>query len=356
MTVSQLSLTDFRNLRSATLDFHPAINLISGDNGSGKSSLLESIYVLCQARSFRTHHLKQCIGHGKQGFLLFGRFSDYKVGLSRSEQKQEIKLDGEAVKRRSELASRTPVGIANTDSFDLVVGPPQQRRAYIDWCLFHVKHQYVEQWMQFRHALKQRNQLLKKRQDLNLLDYWNETLVKPSLVIQQYRRQYTALISNMLAEQMNDLLGDLNISLDYRAGWPAEIDLQRCLQINRDKDIKSGFTNFGVHRDNIRIFADGSPAAQTLSRGQVKSLCLAMLITALKLVRAENDRPMILLIDDLCSELDKTTQQQVFQQLLDLGIQMFITNIESLIPSAFRGKDFKMFHVEHGIIKSLKNT
>ncbi|MEE8364599.1 MAG: DNA replication/repair protein RecF [Gammaproteobacteria bacterium] len=356
MTIRQLSLTDFRNLRSTTLDFDPAINLISGDNGSGKSSLLESIFVLCQACSFRTHQLKQCIRHGKPGFLLFGRFSDYKVGLSRSEQKQEIKLDGEPVKRRSELASRTPIGIVNADSFNLVMGPPQQRRAYIDWCLFHVKHQYVEHWMQFRHALKQRNQLLKKRQDLNLLEYWNDYLVKPSLAIQQNRRKYTALINDLLGKQMSDLLGDLKISLDYRAGWPAEIDLHQCLQLNRDKDIKAGFTNFGVHRDNIRILAGGSPAAQVLSRGQVKKLCLALLITALKLVREEGDRPMILLIDDLCSELDKNTQHKVFQHLLGVGIQLFITNIENVVPSVFQGKEFKMFHVEHDIIKPLKSS
>ncbi len=355
MTISQLSLTDFRNLQSTTLDFNPSINLISGNNGSGKTSLLESIYVLCQACSFRTSQLKQCVSHGKNGFLLFGRFSDYKVGLSRSDLKQEIKLNGAPVKRRSELASKTPVGIVNADSFNLIVGPPQQRRAYIDWCLFHVKHQYAEHWMQFRHALKQRNQLLKKKRDLDLLEYWNDSLVKPSLFIQQHRREYTSLINDLLVDQMGDLLDGLKISLDYQTGWPPEIDFRHCLQSNREKDIKAGFTNFGVHRDNIRVLADGSPAAQVLSRGQVKRLCLAMLITALTLVRNEGDRPMILLIDDLCSELDKTIQHKVFQQLLGVGIQLFITNIEKVVPSAFQGKEFKLFHVEHGIIKPLKS-
>ena len=86
MTISQLSLTDFRNLRSTTLDFDPRFNLIAGENGSGKTSLLEAIYVLCQAHSFRTHQLKQCINHNKSNFLLFGRFSDFKAGLSKSDR------------------------------------------------------------------------------------------------------------------------------------------------------------------------------------------------------------------------------------------------------------------------------
>ena len=100
-------------------------------------------------------------------------------------ERVEIKIDGELVKRRSELASKTPIGIANSNSFNLVMGPPQQRRAYIDWCLFHVEHQYVDHWTQFRHALKQRNQLLKERKDLNLLEYWDDYLIKPSLAMHQ---------------------------------------------------------------------------------------------------------------------------------------------------------------------------
>ena len=237
MTISQLSLTDFRNLRSTTLEFDPAINLIYGGNGSGKTSLLESIYVLCQACSFSTYQLKQCINHDKTRFLLFGRFSDYKAGISRSEQKQEIKLNGELVKRRSELVSKTPIGIANANSIDLVMGPPQQRRAYIDWCLFHVKHQYVDYWAQFRHALKQRNRLLKKGQDLNLLEYWNEYLVKPSLFMQQHRQKYIERINTLLGEHTTGLLGGLNISMEYLGGrQPA----------GQDSNIVSMHTKIGI--------------------------------------------------------------------------------------------------------------
>ena len=89
MSISQLSLTDFRNLKSTTLDFDLRFNLISGDNGSGKTSLLEAIYVLCQAHSFRTHQLKQCIQHDKEGFLLFGRFGNFKAGLTKNNKKLE---------------------------------------------------------------------------------------------------------------------------------------------------------------------------------------------------------------------------------------------------------------------------
>ena len=95
MAIRQLSLTDFRNLKSTTLDFDKRINLVCGANGSGKTSLLEAVYVLCQARSFRTHQLKQCINHERSGFLLFGRFDGFRAGLSRNDRKIDIRVDGD---------------------------------------------------------------------------------------------------------------------------------------------------------------------------------------------------------------------------------------------------------------------
>ena len=356
MSISQLSLTDFRNLKSTTLDFHSSVNLVSGSNGSGKTNLLESIHVLCQACSFRTHQLKQCISHGKSNFLLFGRFSDYKAGLSKSQSKFEIKLNGEPIRKRSALVSKTPVNIVNADSFNLITGSPEERRKYLNWCLFHVEHKYSEHWVQFKHALKQRNKLLKSRQNLNLLDYWNEYLIKPSLEIHQYRKHYTKLINAQLIEQLPGLLGNIQITIKYVEGWSKEVGLEKCLQSSRDKDIKAGYTNHGIHRDNLQIMADGMPAEQVLSRGQLKRLCLALIVAALKIVKQKSDRGIILLIDDLQSELDETSQQSVYRQLIDIGLQLFITNIAEHIPAVLQGKDFKMFHVEHGIITPLKTS
>ncbi len=355
MSISQLSLTNFRNLKSTTLDFHPSINLISGDNGSGKTSLLESIHMLCRAHSFRTHQLKQCIAHDQTSFLLFGRFNGYKAGLSKSREKLEIKINGESIKRRSSLVSRTPINIVNVDSFNLVTGSPEARRKYIDWCLFHVEQTYTEQWVQFKHALKQRNRLLKSRKDLKLLEYWNEYLIAPSLSISQLRKTYTKLIADQLLVQSQELLQGMEIGLDYIQGWPVESELKQCLEDARDKDVKAGYTNFGIHRDNLQIIAGGRPATEVLSRGQLKRLCLALIVATLKIVRQKSHNNIILLIDDLRSELDDVGQKIVYQQLINIGLQLFITNIEDQVPAVLKGKDFKKFHVEHGMIRALKS-
>ena len=89
-------------------------------------------------------------------------------------------------------------------------------------------------------------------------------------------------------------------------------------------------------------------------RGQLKKLCLALIVSSLKIVREKSDKPIILLIDDLRSELDEKSQQSVYRQLMDIDLQLFISNIEEQIPGVFEGKEFKMFHVEHGIIKARK--
>jgi DNA replication and repair protein RecF len=351
MSISQLSLTDFRNLKSTTLDFDPRLNLISGSNGSGKTSLLEAIYVLCQAHSFRTHQLKQCVRHGKPGFMLFGRFSGFKAGIAKRDGKLEIRVNGETVKRRSELVKRSPINIVNTDIIQLIDGPPQKRRAFLDWCLFHVEPGYAEYWRQFQHALRQRNRLLKSRKDLDLLDYWNQHLVEPSLKISAMRLGYCEALGEILSDELGKILSGLALELGYQQGWPQQQDLAEALDKIRERDIRAGFTSIGIHRDDIDLTSGGRKVGEFVSRGQSKRLCLALLLAVLKLVSKNQQNRIILLIDDLHSELDQESQDLVYEQLADIDLQLFISNIDSSVPRAINVKEFKLFHVEHGIIK-----
>ncbi len=351
MTIRQLSLTDFRNLRSTTLDFDERINLIHGNNGSGKTSLLEAIYVICQAQSFRTHQLKQCIRHGESGFLLFARFADFKAGLARNAEKLDIHVNGESVKRRSELVKRAPVNIVNADSFALIEGSPQKRRAFLDWCLFHVEHSYADAWAEFRHALRQRNRLLKSRRDLQLLDYWDDHLVEPSLRIHNMRRQLCRELRQIIDGELEQLLQGLAIDLELKCGWNEDMELKQAMVAERQRDIRGGFTASGIHRDDLVLKSNGIRVDEVLSRGQSKRLCLALLLAALRLVGERSGKRIILLIDDLNSELDADARDKVYSQLRGMDLQLFISNIDSSAPAALQAKEFKMFHVEHGTIK-----
>lgn len=351
MAISQLSLTDFRNLKSTTLDFDPRLNLIYGANGSGKTSLLETIFVLCQARSFRTHQLKQCIQYGKSGFLLFGRLEGFKAGLAKNSKKLEIRIDGETIKRRSELVRRAPINILNADIFQLIEGAPQKRRAFLDWCLFHVEPNYAEHWRKFQHALKQRNRLLKTSKDLKLLDYWDQHLLDPSLEISSMRRQYSEAVEDILSKELGKILSGFSLEIGYQQGWPDDQELADAISGHREVDIRRGFTSVGIHRDDIVMTSGGRKVDEILSRGQSKRLCLAMLLAVLKLVNKTRETRIILLIDDLHSELDREAQNLIYDQLLDMDLQLFISNIDNVSPHSLRVKEFKLFHVERGIIK-----
>ncbi len=351
MAISQLSLTDFRNLVSTTLDFDSSINFISGNNGSGKTSLLEAVYVLCQAQSFRTHQLKQCIHHDKPKFLLFGRFSDYKVGIARHPDRLEIRIDGQAIKRRSELVQRSPIQIVNADSFVLVEGAPAKRRAFLDWCLFHVEPDYADTWRRLQHALKQRNRLLREKKDLNLLGYWDEHLLEPSGILAELRRNYCQILRDIIRSDCTELLQDIPLELEYRSGWPRGEDLEASLLQSRERDIRQGFTGYGIHRDDLEITTDGIKVGEVLSRGQAKRVCIVLLLAVLKLVNRVAREPVIFLIDDLHSELDQQARELVYRHLESMNLQLFISNIEPIVPAEFEAKESKMFHVEHGIIK-----
>ncbi len=351
MAIRQLSLTDFRNLGSTTLDLHPRINLVYGANAAGKTSLLEALYVLSQGQSFRTRQLAQCVQYGKPGFLLFGRFDDFRAGISKRGRNLEIRVDGEALARRSELVRRAPINIVNADSFELIDGPPEARRRFVDWYLFHVEPGYSDAWNRFQHALRQRNRLLKDRRDLDLLDYWDEHLVAPSKQLATMRKRCADTLQRALGSGLQSLLAGFRLELAYRPGWSTEQSLATIIAGERDRDITAGYTRYGIQRDDFVLRADGRPVAETLSRGQGKRLCLALLLAALTGVGEAVSKRIILLIDDLHSELDPEAQQRVYERLQKLDLQLFISNIGSSPPGPIAAEEFKMFHVEHGIIK-----
>ncbi len=351
MAIRQLSLTDFRNLASTTLELHPRINLVYGGNAAGKTSLLEAIYVLCQGQSFRTHQLAQCVQYGKPGFLLFGRFDDFKAGISKRGRKLEIRVNGAPLGRRSELVRRAPINIVNAGSFELIDGSPQARRRFVDWYLFHVEQDYADTWNRFQHALRQRNRLLKDRRDLDMLDYWDEHLVAPSERLAAMRRHCIDKLQRMLHEELQSLLAGFRLELEYRPGWAAGQTLAAVLEAERRRDIAAGYTRYGIQRDDLMLRADGKPAGEILSRGQGKRLCLALLLAALTRVGEAVSRRIILLIDDLHSELDSDARARVYERLQKVDLQLFISNIEPTLPAPIAAEEFKMFHVEHGIIK-----
>ena len=355
MAIRQLSLNNFRNLISTTVDLDANLNIITGLNGSGKTSFLEALHIICQGRSFKTHSINHCIQHKKNSFLLFSLFDTYKAGISRNKKTTTIRIDNETIYKVSSLAKKTPVRIINSDSFDLIIGTPGHKREYIDWCLFHVEHNYHSLWSDYKHSLKQRNALLKSRKNLSELNYWDKNISDLGESIFKLRKNNIKSLQLILDQEFPEITRHLNIELVYKPGWNINFSLIENLNTTRNKDIKQGYTLCGIHRDNIEILSNSLLAQNVLSRGEIKKLSIVLIISQIYLVQKSNNRNIIILIDDIDSELDEDSVKYILNKLNNNKIQLFITNIKNKQYLSQSHEEYKMFHVEHGMIKAVKH-
>ena len=165
------------------------------------------------------------------------------------------------------------------------------------------------------------------------------------------RRNYCEQVVDLLRGELADLVDDLAIEMSYQNSWDPGQGLRAGLESLRQKDLRLGYTSAGLHRDDIRLTTSGQSCAEVLSRGQAKRLCVALIVAVLAIVARQRSEPIILLVDDLRSELDESAQKRVYEILSGMNLQLFISNISQSVPDIFEAKEFKLFHVEHGTIR-----
>ena len=359
MYLQKLDVHGLRNLRQIQLSLSPGANLLYGSNGSGKTSVLEALYLLGRGRSFRTRTLSPVINQDGDNCTVFGLLQkegkEIPLGVSRSRQGNFLfKVDGEPVTSASSLAEAMPLLILNSDSFHLLDGGPQFRRQFIDWGVFHVEHNYRNTWQRFRRALKQRNSLLRRdRIDEVLLGVWDAEFVSLAEQINHYREQYLADLIPRISEVLAELSPLEGIEFKHYAGWDNTKNLTDVLLADRQRDIQGKTTHHGPHRADLRVRLNKQPANDLLSRGQIKILVTAMQVAQGYLYHEKTGCQCLYLLDDLPSELDIEHRRKVGELLYRLGAQVFITGVvrEDLRASwPEDDKNIRMFHVEHGRI------
>src|SRR5690606_26092623 len=197
MTLRRITVTGVRNLQPVTLSPSPRINILYGDNGSGKTSLLEAIHLLGLARSFRSTRLNPVISHDLSTCTVFGQVEtavdqSNALGISRDRSGEgKIRIDGRNVRSAAELAEPLPLQLINPDSFRLLVGAPKVRRQFLDWGVFHVEPRFLGAWQRLQQGLRQRNSWLRHgRLDVVAQAAWDRELCLASQEIDGYRRDY----------------------------------------------------------------------------------------------------------------------------------------------------------------------
>ncbi len=355
--IQKLSVSAVRNIQSLDIEPAPTINVIYGENGSGKTSILESIHLLASGRSFRTTKLDPLINHDHQEAVVFARLNDGKeIGLSKSRrQSHQLRFRSENQRSWENVARELPVQILDPNSFRLLEGGPESRRQFLDWGVFHVEQGFVANWRRTKKSLANRNLLLKRRVlDNEQIAAWDSELCQSAREVHRAREEYFQKFLPLFLKVYGNMNGAERerLQIVYERGWDEEKELAEVLLENRSIDVRYGATQSGPHRADLAFRIGRSRAVEILSRGQQKVLVSSMKIAQGLLLSEALDRKCIFLIDDLPAELDHDNRAAVLGQLLSMGGQVFVTCVEiaSVLDSLSWPPKLAKFHVERGII------
>ena len=355
MSVEHLSIRGFRNLASVELEPAPGINWLVGENGAGKTSVLEALFVLARGRSFRSNQMGAVIGHESDHLMVVAHLAknDHRpgvvMGVERDEGGWRGRLGGNDCQRVSDFARHLPVVLLEPDSHRLVSDGPQVRRQYLDWVMFHVEPSYLPAWQRYQKLLKQRNAALKTGATHELLNAIDAPMIQSAEVLNELRAAHVSELEQTvtaLAETLGLRLPGV-VGIGYRPGHAADQALADALLDQRERDREAGFTRVGPHRADLVVRVGGYPAAQESSRGQQKLLATLLLLAKWESLSAQPEHPPILLVDDPVSELDQDHLQRVMDWLSGQEQQVWVTATET------GPKAVKMFHVERGQIRTV---
>jgi DNA replication and repair protein RecF len=336
-------------LQSAEIEPDPLFSLISGHNASGKTSLLEAIYVLGRGRSFRTRRLEHLIRHGADRFVVFAEVDTatrrVPMGVEGSRNGIRAQIDGDRPSSLAELALFLPVQIIDPEVHHLIEEGPSQRRRFLDWGVFHVEQSFVGHWQRYTQVLKQRNAALKARQPKTVVSVWDSDLVRSGEALSAARARYVSLLSPSAEAICRNLLG-MELSLSYRNGWVKGQTMTEALQLSWQHDLEMGATQVGPHRAELSIRLDGTAVKDRISRGQQKLLAAALLMAQIQLFPEGSPVQPTLLLDDPAAELDDERLAKLIQEVSAHPVQLIVTTLHGEF-AAF-GEPSKRFEIADG--------
>lgn len=399
--IERLQISNLRNLTEVNLHA-TACNVIIGANGSGKTSLLEAIFLLSRGKSFRHHQPKRYIQHHQNAVTVYARLND---SSTLAIQKQAdattiLRLNQTTVYNQSILTEQLPTLLIDPSTMDMLEQGSASRRQLLDWLVFHMKQGFHPQWLAYQRLLKQRNSLLKKTRHLTQvqlaeLKSWDKGLSNHAALIHHYRERIFAEWQPYFAESIAQLLPTYaeQLSLSYNAGYDTNVALDIQLNERLEQDLQLGYTRIGNHRADIHVHwrsndsaasnnnlsdtmheADTNlkvpvikeQAANVLSRGEKKLLITALRLSQLPLllntqktndlsnVSAHAQVTPVVLLDDITAELDDRAIDILLSTLAQLPCQVFMTSLtDDILPLVHEyWSEPNMFHVKQGQILS----
>ena len=359
MRILQLAAEGWRNLEPLRLVPAERLSVLFGDNGQGKTNVLEAAYYLAALRSFRTTHAEDLIQRGAPQGRAHLRAEVLHRGLERrfdvelGAAGRVLRLDGKLVRSTAAALGAVSVVLFVPEDLLLPRAAPAARRRFLDLAIFNVERGYYAEASAFQKVLRNRNALLKRRDwDRTLLDAFDDELARTGARVVMRRRALAAALAPRLADHFRALHGDLPVSLVYRSEATVEAAtdedgvraaLAQGLAERRALDERRRFTGFGPQADDLEIGLSGSLARTHASQGQLRSLMLALKLAELTEVSARLGDPPILLLDDVPSELDPVRRGLLFEVITKLDCQTLISVTErEIVPVRTDRLDFQV--------------
>jgi DNA replication and repair protein RecF len=330
MVIRTLSALHYRNLNEIVVDFSEGVNLLYGDNGQGKTNLVESIYFITHLDSFRTGQLAAVIQNGQRAGHIQARIDSRgqqcKATVEITPRGRRVWLDDVPIRRLSEYVGRFFSIVFNPENLFAFRQQPHERRMTLDRYLSFLEPEYVAALREFRAIHAQKNQLLKAEQRPDLAD-WNGLFAQKCYTIGVYRRDLIAALNPLLSQVHQRLVGRASaLRLVYQPSLGGSVeDMRERLAAVEPQEVRSRFALFGVHRDDMQLVDGTGRQSEQFSQGEFRLALLALKLAMSEyLAGRELSRP-VLIFDDVFSELDQTVHQRLTEELTRLSNQIFIT-------------------------------
>ena len=362
MILKRLSILNYKNIEQADLDFSPKVNCFIGQNGMGKTNLLDAVYYLSFCKSATNPIDSQVMRHEADFFVVQGLYEtqqgdeeDIYCGMKRR-QKKVLKRNKKAYQRFSEHVGFIPLVMVSPSDNELILGGSEERRRFMDMAISQHDKEYLAQLINYDKALQQRNALLKMEQepDAELLSLWEEMMAQSGVLIYERRKAFIEGLTPTFQHFYSQISGEREeVSLHYQSHG----DRGALLDVIRDgraKDRIMGYSLHGVHKDDLVMQLGGYPIKREGSQGQNKTYLIALKLAQFDFLRRSGHTTPILLLDDIFDRLDASRVEQIVHLVSsDTFGQIFITDVNrghlDRILAAATG-DYKLYTVSDGMV------
>ena len=347
MWVSKISAENFRNLSLLDQQFSKGINILYGDNAQGKTNILEAVYFCAVGRSLRADNNRELVRFGSQEAHIkvgvnrddYDFTIDAHIQLSNNKSVKTLSIDHVAVKNTRELFGRLMVVLFSPEDLRLIKAGPAERRRFMDMEICQISPVYYSDLRDYHRALKQRNQLLKQlkrnRSQVDSLPVWDEQLNINGCRIMQTRAAFINKINDIATDIHKYITdGKEELVLTYQPNIEDPVNYRKILQQSQERDVLTGTTSAGIHKDDILFSINGIPARNYGSQGQQRTAALSAKLAEIEIMRHKSKTTPVLLLDDVLSELDGSRQHFLLTQFNDLQTILTCTGLEDVLSKS----------------------